>query len=313
MLGRILRGGKFAVIFKSAAIGTPLPLCSCSVLPVAHQLRESGVSRGGTAAFLVSTPETGVDSILLTYSLMDPLMTVARPVAGFVTAMVAGLSIESGNNPVEVAKNPLEVKTESCCHGSSETEVETKEPFFKRLVDSLRYSFVKMLGDLSPYLIIGYILAGLVAVILGGDIADIPQSFRTGWAGYAAALVIGLPLYVCATSSTPLAAVLLTSGFSPGAIMVFLLVGPATNAASITVAKKILGGRSLVRYLIAIVVVAILCGIAIDFVYDLLDFKPQYILAQAHEHVSWVNFIAAVVFSVWVLILGLRRLVKRFS
>lgn len=309
-LGKILRGGKTSVVLKSALVGVPLPLCSCSVLPVAHQLRQSGLSRGGTAAFLVSTPETGVDSILLTYSLTDPILTVARPIAGFLTAMVAGLGVEIGQGQAESAEMPAVEKCHDCAVDQNKN---TGQSVFKRILSSLRYAFVDIMGDLAPYLFTGYLLAGVVALLLGDGFTAIPESLKSGWAGYVGAIIVGLPLYICATSSTPLAAVLLAAGFSPGAILVFLLVGPATNVASLTVVKKVLGAPSLVRYLIAIVLVAVGCGILLDMVYSQFDVLPRYLTGEHAVGWYWLNTVAAIVFSVYVTYLVVVKLVRRLS
>ncbi len=312
-LRTILKGGRRTVVFKAALLGIPLPLCSCSVLPVADQLRRSGLSRGGTAAFLIATPETGVDSILLTYSLTDPLLTIARPISAFITAMAAGLVVESSEEEA-VAEDP---KIEGCSHCATETvteiAVENKPAFLKRAGEAMRYAYVTLLGDMSPYLVIGYIMAGVVAMVLGSEMVDIPDVLRTGWGGYVGAIFIGLPLYICATSSTPLAAVLLAAGFSPGAIMVFLLVGPATNVASLTVVRKILGGSSFLRYLAVIIVFSIICGVAVDGLYTLVDYSPGYKMGQ-HEHgAGLIATVSAIIFSVWITFLALRKLFKRLS
>ncbi len=312
-LRTILKGGPRTVVFKAALLGVPLPLCSCSVLPVADQLRRSGLSKGGTSAFLIATPETGVDSILLTYSLTDPLLTVARPVSAFITAMAAGMLIES-SEPEVVPEAP---KVEGCSHCAAEiaTEivVENKSPLLKRAGEAMRYAFVTLLGDMSPYLVIGYLLAGAVAMVFSGGMIDIPDVLQTGWGGYVGAIFVGLPLYICATSSTPLAAVLLAAGFSPGAIMVFLLVGPATNVASLTVVRKMLGGYSFLRYLAIIVIVSIICGVAVDGLYTLVDYSPGYKMGR-HEHgAGFIATVSAIVFSVWVTFLALRKLLKRLS
>jgi uncharacterized membrane protein YraQ (UPF0718 family) len=312
-LSRILKGKKGEVILRSALVGIPLPLCSCSVLPVASQLRRSGLSRGGTAAFLIATPETGIDSVLLTYSLTDPLLTVARPVAAFVTALAAGFAADfpETEETVEAGK---EVELEQCddCHGGVETtSLNRHDSLVQKTVSALRYAFVDLLGDLAPYLVVGYLLAGLVALVLGEDIANIPETFRSGWGSYVGAIIVGLPLYICATSSTPLAAVLLGSGFSPGAIMVFLLVGPATNLAALAVVRQILGGRALVRYLGAIIVVSVACGVGVDGVYGMLDFRPDYQASEVSGESGWLAVVSAIVFSVYVTFLAAMKLVRR--
>lgn len=310
-LTKLLKGGKNAAVVKAALFGVPLPLCSCSVLPVAQQLRNSGLNKGATASFLISTPETGVDSVALTYSLMDPLMTVARPISAFLTALAAGVVINLGSES-EKAASP-DTAGPACTDCCSESPVETRPvgSVFGRLLDSLRYAFVDLLGDLAIYLVVGYLLAGLVAAVLGEDILGVPESLRSGWGAYLGAIIVGLPLYICATASTPLAAVLLVAGFSPGAIMVFLLVGPATNAASLAVVRKILGGEALVRYLAVIVLAAIMCGLAVDAVYGFSGYRPVYRVGEHAGVGGIVSVLSAVVFSVYVTWLAVRKLLRR--
>lgn len=309
---RLLKGGKNTAVFKSALFGVPLPLCSCSVLPVAYQLHHSGLNKGATASFLISTPETGVDSVLLTYSLMDPLMTVARPVSAFLTALLTGFVVNTGHDD-ETDRPGSSAPACADCGSNSVDQPQHAESLWQRLTDSVRYAFVDLLGDLSPYLVTGYLLAGAAAVILGNDLVALPEALRSGWAGYAGAIVVGLPLYICATSSTPLAAVLLAAGFSPGAIMVFLLVGPATNIAALTVARKILGGAALAKYLVVIILVSVLCGLGVDALYDLSGFSPEYSVGEHSPTGGLISFSSAVVLSAYVSYLALRKLVKRLT
>jgi uncharacterized membrane protein YraQ (UPF0718 family) len=182
-----------------------------------------------------------------------------------------------------------------------------------RIRNGLKYAFTDLLEDLAPYLLVGFALAGLVGAILGSEMVILPESVRTGWIGYAGAIIIGLPMYVCATSSTPLAAVLLAAGFSPGAILVFLLVGPATNIASLVVVKKIIGGWATVRYLAAIVLVAVVSGIAVDRIYRLLDMTAQYQAGGGAEHgASWLSVACAVLLSVLIVFYAGRKLIGKF-
>jgi len=300
-LSRILGKNRNQAVFRAALIGVPLPLCSCSVLPVATQLRNSGLSKGGTMSFLIATPESSIDSVLLTYSLTDPLMTVARPLAAFLTATVAGL-VENCFDAKTAELTPLtEVKAAcGCCSATPEMVVSWP----KRVLAGLKHSFTTLIGDLAPYLLLGYILAGLAAVIFGS-----PVDFGTqgGWLAYLAALVVGVPLYICATSSTPLAAVLLGAGFPPGAIMVFLMVGPATNLTTLTVAKKILGFSSTVRYIIIIVIVSVISGLILDGLYNLLQMEVDYQPSHAGHFQSWVDTVAASILGVLILWHVLRK------
>ena len=310
---KISSGSPVSTVLKTALIGLPLPLCSCSVLPVAAQLRKSGVSKGGVMAFLVATPESGVDSILLTYALTDPVLTVARPVSAFLTAMTAGLVEAVGFDKQTVDR---EVAAVACCDDGcccAEPVKVTRVGILSRLSGGVKYAYTDIIADLAPYMVIGFLLAGLVAAIVGQNGMQIPDAV-SGWRGYAWAAVIGVPLYVCATSSTPLAAVLLGAGFSPGAILVFLLLGPATNVAGIIVMRRILGGWPTVRFLICIVMAAVLCGLALDWFYRSLGIVPSYHAGASHEQgLNAVAIASALILTVLILYHSGRKLVRRLA
>jgi uncharacterized membrane protein YraQ (UPF0718 family) len=310
ILQLLLGRNRNQAVIRAALVGVPLPLCSCSVLPVASQLRRSGMSRGATVAFMIATPESSVDSILLTYSLTDPLLTVARPIAAFLTGALAGLTENVfDREPVSQMKShSAEVDACGCdCRG----EPPTPQPgLLRRIGSGIKYSFTVLIGDLAPYLFWGYLLAGLAAAILG------PQfdfAAGSGWWSYIIALVAGVPLYVCATSSTPLAAVLLGAGFSPGAIMVFLLVGPATNMSTLNVARSIIGLRATVRYLISIIVVALSCGVLLDWLYGFLGVSVSYQPLSSHEHIGWFQRVLALILIGLIVWHTCRRLAKRLK
>lgn len=291
-INRLIGGGKRASVFKAALFGVPLPLCSCSVLPVAYQLRKSGLNKGGTVAFLISTPETGVDSIMLTYSLTDPLLTIARPVTAFLTATAAGLTetmFEDKANQQQTNGSNGEDK----CSCSADNAPSPRQPLAVRLWTGLKYAFTDLLGDLAPYLLFGYLLAGLVGAVLGGEMYHLPQALQSGWGGYVGAVIIGLPLYICATSSTPLAAALLAAGFSPGAMLVFMMVGPATNIASLAVVSKILKGWAMARYLLTIVLIAVLAGVATDQLYEYLGLTRFFEPASEAAATNWTHAASA--------------------
>jgi uncharacterized membrane protein YraQ (UPF0718 family) len=282
IIARYARGGRFKSVLRASLVGVPLPLCSCSVLPVAAQLRQSGVSRAGTTAFLIATPESGADSIALTYSLTDPLLTIARPVSAFATAFAAGL-IQKEDHIPGPAGSATESCTDECGCQNAANPVSLRSSVAARIGSGIKYAFTDLIGDLAPYLLVGYVLAGLLDSILGAHLTELPSIFKTGPISYFGAILVGLPLYICATSSTPLAAVLLLHGFSPGAILVLLLVGPATNIASLVVVKRILGGPGTLRYLAAVVVVAIICGVICDNLYGVFHLKALYGAAEVHE------------------------------
>ena len=310
-ISRFISSNSKAQVWKLSLLGIPLPLCSCSVLPVAYQMRKSGVSRGGTVSFLISTPETGIDSILLTYSLMNPFMTIIRPVAAFVTAVVAGLwesAIPDKEN--KITNNLSVTKSCECCGSVKQAE---KKSLLKKIISGIKYAFSDLFGDIAFYLVIGYVLAGLVTTLVAEDSSNLITSLSSGWGGYLGALIIGVPLYICATSSTPLAAALLAAGFSPGAVLVFLLVGPATNLSSIGVVFKILKGWGTVRYLTAIVIVSLLCGFLIDWIYNYYEFNFVSDISFQHNHTGWIHIISAIILSSLILYSLIVNSYKKFS
>lgn len=314
-LGKSSVGG----VLKAAVLGVPLPLCSCSVIPLASAMRRSGASRGATAGFLVSTPETGVDSISITYALLGPVMAVLRPVAAFISAVVAGLLInrfapeDSPGSPgvsgsgSSIGEHSRKQEEGCCCScecsagapltgGPADLADESTRPsFVARLASAVEYGFSEMFADLAIWLVIGFILAGLISVLVP------PQFLEThlisGWLAMPAAVAIGLPLYVCATSSTPIAAALMAKGLSPGTALVFLLVGPATNIATMVVVGKELGRRSLVIYLLSISVVAVGLGILVDLALFIPTLHALRVNVVIDETKAWWEIALAVAFA----------------
>ncbi len=277
--------GRFRSVFKAALFGIPIPLCSCGVLPAAASLKKQGANNGATTAFLISTPESGVDSISISWALLDPIMTVFRPLSAFVSAFVAGSAENLINPPKEQDK--LEVdkscQEDNCCDGSecSTDEHRQHHSFREKVTVGVRYAFTELWSDLALSFFIGVLLAGIISVLL-------PDEFFYTYLGGGISsmllmLVIGIPLYICATASTPIAAAFILKGVSPGAALVFLLVGPATNIASLSVLTGILGKRSTARYLLSIAVVSVLCGLGVDKLYSLLNISPQAVIGQAAE------------------------------
>lgn len=304
---------RFAVL-KAALIGAPLPLCSCGVLPAAAGLRRQGAGKGPTAAFMVSTPETGVDSIAVTYALLDPLMAVLRPVAAIVTAVLTGLGVgwldKREGRPGEGAlasvaapeagagqarahdmtssgadRKTLERRLEplvpilpsmgavtkdqahgGCGCGDKGCGVPPASPgFIGRVRSGLSYAFLDILGDVGPWFMAGALAAGAFIALAPPQLLS--ENLGTGLWAMLAALAVSLPLYVCATATTPLVAALAMKGLSPGAALVFLLAGPATNAATVAVVAGMLGRRAAMVYVAAIAVCALLMGAAANWLY----------------------------------------------
>lgn len=258
VVARHLGGGGVGSVVKAALFGVPLPLCSCGVLPAALDLRKRGASRGAVLSFLISTPETGVDSIALSWVLLGPMLTIFRPLAAFVTAVAAGILENAvGREPTEMAVAPR------ACGCAPAPSLE-RLPVRGRLRTGLSYAFGDLLKDLVPWLAIGFLAAGLIgAAVPQGALG---QVLGAGPLAYLAMLALGIPLYLCATASTPIAAAFLLKGLSPGAALVFLLAGPATNTASIVALAGALGWRAATRYLATIAVVSVGMGALLDVV-----------------------------------------------
>ena len=276
-IAKYLGKSTFGSVFWAALIGVPLPICSCGVVPAALALHKKGASPGATAAFFISTPETGVDSISVTYALMGKVMMIARPLSAFVTACVAGIGVNwlaRTTMPAHV-NAPLQEKP-SCCA--------EKKPavgnFWQKFIGGMRYAYVDLVADIAKWFLLGLLIAGTISALIPENFFE--QYIGSGFLSLVVMLAIGIPMYVCATASTPIAAALLLKGLSPGAALVFLLAGPATNAASITVISKIFGARFVFIYLASIIVVSLAAGLLLNQLYAYFDWN---ILAQiSHEH-----------------------------
>ncbi|MCA8970320.1 MAG: SO_0444 family Cu/Zn efflux transporter [Planctomycetes bacterium] len=332
-LTRALGGDDFASIVRASLIGAPLPLCSCSVLPTAIGLRKSGASKSSTISFLVATPETGIDSIAISAALLDPFLTIARPIGAVLSAIAAGLaaSIPGRRSPIAVVDakvTPPESEVASdgrdCCaqdeakagadvlHAHSHEEHLHGEPASPassapdKLREAVRFGFGPLFEDIVPSLLVGIVLAALFSMILPADL--LAGSVGRGFLGIAAAALLGLPIYVCASASTPVAAALLAKGLSPGAALVFLLVGPATNLASIFVLTKEFGRRVVAFYVAAVVIVAVLLGLLTNLVYRAWSLPEP--TGAAHDHEPSILGIVA---GTLLLAIALRAIVRRVS
>jgi uncharacterized membrane protein YraQ (UPF0718 family) len=307
-------------VLKAALMGVPLPLCSCGVLPAALGMRRKGAGPGATTAFMISTPETGVDSLAVTYAMIDPLMTALRPLAAFVTATAAGLA--ANLLPERFIPAPAQAPAPSCgcaCGGgcSAGTAFNSlaagslvadslapgapdlaksgpaKSALGARLRQGLGEAFGEMLADVGGWLLAGVLLAGaissfapegLFARIPGGELGSM-----------LAMLLVGVPLYVCASSSTPIAASLLLKGLSPGAALVFLLSGPATNATTLTVMARSFGTALTGIYVAAIAVCSLAFGLLANRVYTALGYNIHAVLGQVNEALPpWLEAASAV-------------------
>lgn len=283
-------------VLKASLFGIPLPLCSCGVIPAAVGLRRQGASKGASAAFLVSTPESGVDSIAITWALLDPVMTVARPLSAFLTATVTGLLIN--RLPEETAPvAPAAASAGGCgCAGGScgGPATPAKPSLAHRLLGGLAYAFGDLLGDIGRWLLLGIAVAGVLAWVLPDDF--FVRHLGSEFSSLLIMLVVGIPLYICASASTPVAAAMVLKGLSPGAALVFLLAGPATNAATIAVVTRFWGRRATVVYLAAIAGCSLLLGWLLNrfYAWTGLDIT-RWVTDFRHEEASLPAVTAALV------------------
>ncbi len=268
------------------------------MLPAAATLKKQGANNGATAAFLISTPESGVDSISITWALLDPIMTIARPVAAFLSAMVAGMSENLVNPPDRKQKVTIDLscQVDQCCDGEEcPSDVHSHHHgILIKIYKGMHHAAFSLWAELVGWFFIGIILAGFITVIIPDDF--ISQYLGGGFLSMILMLAIGIPIYICATASTPIAAAFILKGVSPGAALVFLLVGPATNVTSMSVLIGLLGKRATALYLVSISVVSVLCGLVVDAIYIAMAISPVAIVGQAQELIPfWLKFTGGIV------------------
>lgn len=241
----------FRSVLNAAILGIPIPLCSCGVIPTAMSLKKEGASRGATVSFLIATPQTGVDSIIATYSLMGLPFALLRPLAALFTSLFGGQMV----NIFDKDKEENAVKPA--------TPVATKSSFGAKVVEVFRYAYIEMMQDIGRWLIVGLVVAGLITVF-------VPQSFFALFSDNSLlsmliVLVFAIPMYLCATGSIPIAVALMMKGLSPGTALVLLMAGPAVNSASMLVVGKVLGKKTLLIYILSIILGSVLFGLGIDY------------------------------------------------
>ncbi len=255
-----LGGAGFMPVLKAVLAGIPLPLCSCGVLPVAASLKKEGAGSGAVAAFYVSTPQIGVNSMILTFSVMGWAMGLVRIAAAFVTGMTCGLL---AGKMTKTESSPSFMKREQecscCCHECSRTKKTSGSPLFR----AMDYGFNRMVAEVAPSMMAGLLIAALIQLLLPDDLG---VSFFKGHAflEFAALVLIAIPLYVCSSSAVPIAAALVMKGISPGAALVFMLAAPASNAVMIASMIKVLGGKATVIYIVVLAFVSIAAGVLLN-------------------------------------------------
>ena len=314
-------------VIKATIFGIPLPVCSCGVVPLATSIKKSGASNGSTLAFLISTPITGVDSILATYGMFGWAFTIYRVITSMIISIIAGVLANlygdkeeenqkaafSMTSPIQkqsVVMNFSEGKANvtsasdteaaSCCSSAAKT---IKKNIFKRV---FAYSFGTLLKDIASPLFIGLLLGALIAIAVPENLSELLINYS--WISYIIVIVIAVPMYVCATASLPIAAGLMLAGVSPGAAFVFLSAGPATNTVTIGVVKKMLGTRTLYIYLSSIIIGSVLFGFGLDYMLRDVSIKE---MIHLHEEAGIVALASSTILWGFVLYYMAKPFVKK--
>ena len=298
---RYLAKPTFSSVLYAALFGIPLPLCSCGVIPTAMSLRREGASKGAVASFLIATPQTGVDSIIATYSLMGLPFAIVRPFIAFLTALFGGQMV----NMVEAKPNQAFPKGRmsdsisnqegivkaGCSCGHEHDHEHHHHGFIKKLRSALSYAFLDMMEDIGKWLMVGLIVAGLITVLVPDSFFEIFKD--NSLASMLLVLCFSIPMYLCATGSIPIAVALMLKGLTPGAALVLLMAGPACNMASILVINKVMGRKTLITYLASIIIGAVGFGLAIDHLLPREWFIPTIAPSAecCHEETSIFSWI----------------------
>ena len=292
LVERHLGGKGIWPVLKASIFGVPLPLCSCGVIPVSMSLHKHGAGKGSTIAFLLSTPQTGVDSIFVTLSLLGPVFAIFRPIMAFVTGIIGGILVDMFSPGPEDGQLAPPKCTDECCGGAGNN---------RKIARGLKYGFVTLPQDIGRAMLVGLVIAAFISALVPDDY--FAEKLGTGIFAMVAMMFLGIPVYVCATASVPIAAALILKGLTPGAALVFLMTGPATNAASFVTIWKILGRATAITYLATIAGCAILGGILLDYIAAGVDFEVVtrhhgWMLPQAVKNISAVVLLAVLVFAV---------------
>ncbi len=309
LVGRLIGRPGFGSVSLASLLGVPLPLCSCSVLPTATYLRDAGASRPAVMSFLVSTPQTGVDSIAATWGLLGPFIAIYRAVAALIAGLVAGVGSmlelsfsRAGSRALadsgmrKAAARPIAETTtaegstaqescsrDECTCGGTELATGEDRSVAARGRELLHYAFGELLGDLLLPFLFGLGLAALITMLIPTDFFS-GRAIGSGLPGMLLMVLIGIPMYICATSSIPIAVAFIAAGISPGAAYVFLMAGPATNAATLSVLTRVLGRRQTLVYLVAIILSAIGLGLVLDLLLPQTWEVPAQVLAEGSGH-----------------------------
>ena len=276
-------------VVKASLFGVPLPLCSCGVIPVTVSLRKHGASRGASISFLLSTPQTGLDSLFVTYGMLGPVYAVFRPLIAFVTGILGGVAVETFASAHTQEDTRTKDDNELQSDRQDSLSKKTQEGKIVRL---LKYGFLTLPKDVGAAMLVGLIIAALIGVFVPEDfILEGVETLGT-FGTMLVMMALGIPVYVCATASVPLAAVMIIKGISPGAVLVFLMTGPATNAAAFATIWKAMGSRTALIYILTVIFCALGSGLLLDFMFPQLSAQVEHHL---HTQTSLAGHISAIV------------------
>lgn len=285
-------------VVNASLFGIPLPLCSCGVIPTGVSFYKNGSSKGSAVSFLISTPQTGVDSILVTYSLLGLPFALIRPVIALITGIFGGIMTNVADHS---AVNEAARESNDTC------TIETKKR--NKFSSMMRYAFVDFLQDIQKWLIIGILLAALISVLVPNNFFT--EQVDSTFLGMLIMLAAAVPLYVCATASVPIAAVLMLKGLSPGAALVFLMAGPATNIATMTVLGNVFGRKTLITYLLTIIGGALVFGFIINTFIPREWFMEG--LREVHDHTHLLPMWFKIASSVLLVLLILNGIYQKYK
>jgi hypothetical protein len=291
----------FKSILKAALFGVPLPVCSCGVIPITVSLKKQGAGRGAAGSFLISTPQTGLDSFFATYAMLGWVFAIFRPVIAFLTGIAGGLLMEKYGKPAdneEAAESPAEPGAES----------KARPRGLKAVITIFHYGFIKLLGNIASALLVGLVLAALIHLFVPADFAA--DYLKSDWLAMPAMLLFGIPLYVCSTASIPIAASLIIKGISPGAALVFLITGPATNIATVTIMSKVLGKKAVVIYLLTVAAGAIIAGYLLNLIGISIP-MVELIRSGGEMKITLLQKISCIILLSLIALTMLQRFIKR--
>ncbi len=260
-------------IVKASLLGVPIPLCSCSVIPVAASLRKHGATKGATVSFLTSTPQTGVDSIAATWGLLGPLFALFRTLIAFITGCICGASVEAFTPKTNESENGCDDGACPSCNPA---------PGILRWKQIFTYGFGTLPRDIGRALLVGILISGLLGALVPADFFT--RWLNSEWLSMLAVMGVGIPLYVCSTGSIPIALAMIGAGLSPGAALVFLVTGPATNAATIATVFKTMGRKAVGIYLTTLAACSLVAGWLLNRI-----LSTKQITEQIEQHAAAVG------------------------